>query len=132
GGQAPDVRRHIRRAAEEAAEAHELVRAEPVRIEALRSDRRVAVAARAAVDPEVGAPRPFVGRADAVMPVVAVGEAAAGPADHGRLELLQIVDERLAEAADIRDLRALADPDAVVDDAADMLDEMSVQLGRHR
>ena len=84
------------------------------------------------VGPEIGAARTVVGRADAVAPVVAVGEAAAGPADDRRLDLLHLVDERLADAVDVGNLRVFADPDAVVHDAAEMLDEMAVQLGRDR
>jgi hypothetical protein len=41
-----------------------------------------------------------------------------------------VIHDRLADAADVLDLRALADPDPVVDDAAQVLDEVAVDLGR--
>ena len=69
------------------------------------------------------------GRTDAVAPVVAVGEAAAGPANHAGLQRLELVHQRFADAADVGDLRLLADPDAVVDDAAEVFDEVAVEVG---
>jgi hypothetical protein len=67
--------------------------------------------------------------ADAVAPVVGVGEAAAGPAQDGSLDGAHGVDEGLADAVVVGDLGVFADPDAVVDDAAEMLDEVGVELG---
>ena len=84
------------------------------------------------VDPEVGPRRPPVRAADAVAPVVAVGKAAARPADGAGRQAAHVIDQRLADASRVGDLRLLADPDAVVDDAAEMLDEVSVEIGRHR
>ena len=69
-------------------------------------------------------------RADAVAPVVGVGEAAAGPAQQRGLDGAHGVDEVLADAVDVGDLRVLANPDAVVDDSAEMLDEVTVDLRR--
>ena len=67
--------------------------------------------------------------ADAVAPVVAVGEASAGPADRRpRGQAAAAVDERAPDAAGIGNLRAFADPDAVVDDAAEVLDEVPVEI----
>jgi hypothetical protein len=43
-----------------------------------------------------------------------------------------VVDERLTNPAAVRNSRPLADPDAVVDHAAQMLDEVAVEIGRHR
>src|SRR4029453_15826865 len=76
----------------------------------------------------IGAPRPRRGRPDAVAPVVAVGEAAAGPANHAGLQRLQLVDQRFADAADVGDLGVLPDPDAVVDDAAEVFDEVAAEV----
>ena len=42
--------------------------------------------------------------ADAVAPVVAVGETAAGPAEVGRADALHVVDELPADAVDVGDL----------------------------
>ena len=82
------------------------------------------------VGPEVGARGALVARADAVAPVVAVGEAAAGPAEDRRLDGFRRSDERRADTEGVRDLRVFADPDAVVDDSAEVLDEVAVDLGR--
>src|SRR5436190_1773930 len=76
--------------------------------------------------------RAKVGRADPVAPVVAVRETAAGPADDRRLCFSQLVDERLANAADVRHLRVFTHPHAVVHDSAEVLDEVSVDLRRDR
>ena len=64
--------------------------------------------------------------ADAVAPVVLVGEAAAGPAQHRHAELLERGDDVVAEAARVGDRRVLADPDAFVDQAAEVLGELAV------
>ena len=77
--QAAQVGGEVGLAADHAAEARELDRAEMVRVVLRRAVGRLAHA----VGPEVGAARPRVARADAVAPVVAVGEAAARPADRG-------------------------------------------------
>src|SRR5439155_4419940 len=127
-GKAANVRSDVGRGANQAAKADELVRTEPVRIEPLGPRRRLTARSGARVRPEVGAARAVVGRADSVAPVIAVGEAAAWPPDDWRLDLFHLVDERLADPIDVRNLRVLADPDAVVDDAAEVLGEMAVQL----
>src|SRR5262249_34095453 len=43
-----------------------------------------------------------------------------------------VVDQLLADAVDVRDLRLGADPDAVVDHAADVLGELAVERGPDR
>ena len=86
-----------------------------------RGDRRA---------PKVGAARAFGHRPDAVFPVVAVGKAAAGPADHGRLDLLQRVGQSFADTVGIGDLGIGADPDAVVDHPAEVFGEVAVDLRR--
>ena len=128
--QAAHVGGDVRRRAGQTAEVDELVRAEPIGIEALRSGGGGAILTGTRVGPEVRAARAAVGRADAVAPVVTVGEAATRPADDRRLDLLHLVDERFADAVDVGNLRVFADPDAVVHHAAEMLDEMAVQLWR--
>src|ERR1035438_8033249 len=57
---------------------------------------------------------PLGRRADAVAPVIIVGEAAAGPAQHGD-EPLEIVHGLLAMAVNIGDFRVLAHPETAVD-----------------
>ena len=88
-----------------------------------------AVAVGVLLSPEGGAVGPGGGGTDAVAPVVGVGEAAAGPAEQRRLNGAHGVDEGLADAAGIGDFGVGADPDAVVDDAAEVLDEMAIDLG---
>ena len=79
--------------------------------------------------PEGGAVGALVGGAEAVAPVVGVGEAAAGPAEDGRLDGPHGVDEVEPDAVPVGDFRSFADPDAVVDDAAELLDEVRVDFG---
>src|SRR5207249_1865684 len=129
-GQAAHIGRNVRRGAGQATEAHEFVCAETVWIEPLGTFDGGAILRRPRVGPEAGAARAVAGRADAVTPIVAVGEAAARPADHRRLDLPQVVDQRLPDATDVGDLRVLADPNAVVDDAPEVLDEVTVDFGR--
>lgn len=78
---------------------------------------------------DVDAARALGARADAVLPVVIIGEAAAGPADDGGFDAAQGFDDVAAEAAGIGDGRILADPDAVVDAAAEVLGKMPVDVG---
>ena len=88
------------------------------------------VGVRVLLVPETGAGGTFGGGADAVAPVVAVGEAAAGPAQDGSFDGAHRVDEGLANAIDVGDFGAFANPDAVVDNAAELLDEVRVNLRR--
>jgi hypothetical protein len=79
--------------------------------------------------PEGGALGTFVDGPKPIMPVVAIGEAAAGPAQDGGLDLAHGVEKGLADAALVGDSGFFAHPDAVVDDPAEMLDEVAVDLG---
>jgi hypothetical protein len=60
--------------------------------------------------------------------VVVVGEAAAGPAHQRHLDRLQRRDHVVAIAAGVGDLAVLADPDAFVDAAAQVLGELAVDV----
>src|SRR5699024_10721525 len=64
---------------------------------------------------------PLLARADAIAPVVVVGEAAAGPAQVRDLQRAQRLDHVIADAARVRDLGVLAHVEAAVDAAAQML-----------
>src|SRR5262249_25578161 len=86
-----DIRGDVRGRAGEAAEVDELVRAEAIRIEALRTVGGAAVLRRFRIGPEIRAARPIRSRTHAVVPVVAVGKTAARPADHGGLDGLEPV-----------------------------------------
>jgi hypothetical protein len=71
---------------------------------------------------------PFLARADAVLPVVLVGEAAARPAQLGNVELLQRGDHVVAVCRGCWGWANLADPDALVDAAAEVLGELAVDV----
>jgi hypothetical protein len=105
-----DIRRHIGLGTDEPAQAHELMKAERVGLHRVQSRGH-------AVFPIVVGARPLA-RANAVAPVVAVSEAASGPAKVRRANPPHVVHELLANATDVGNLRIAADPDAVVDDAA--------------
>src|SRR5690606_24465548 len=95
-------------------QVHELMRAERIRIDA----------APARVD----APRALVARPDAVAPVVLIGEASAGPTQHGDFERLERFEDVVADSPSVRDRRILSDPDAVVDQSTEMLRKMTVDM----
>src|SRR5262245_45779056 len=82
------------------------------------------------VYPEVRTARAVFARPDAVAPVVAVGETPARPPDDARLDSLHRFDNRLPDAADVGNLRVFAYPDAVIDLAPRMFDEMAVHFRR--
>ena len=67
-----------------------------------------------------------------VASLLPVGEASAREAHHRRLDLHHLVHKFLADSIHIRNFGILADPDSVVDDAAQVLDEVAVDIGRDR
>jgi hypothetical protein len=69
--------------------------------------------------------------ADAVAPVIVVGEAASGPAEYGDAKFAKIVDCGFAVAIDVRDGRIFSDPEAAVNAGAEVLGELSMQFGAH-
>src|SRR6185295_19792837 len=75
----------------------------------------------------VHAVRAFRTLTDAVTPVVLVGEAAAGPAQHRHFELPERGQYVGAIAAGVGDRGAFAHPDAFVDIAAKVFHELPVQ-----
>ena len=117
-----DIRGEIRLGPDEPAQAHELVDAELVALHRVPSRRH-------AVFPIVVRAGSPAHRADAVAPVIAVRETAPRPAKIRRADALHVVHELFADAVDVGDLRITADPDAVIDDAAEVLDEMAVDMG---
>ena len=64
--------------------------------------------------------------------MVVVGEAAAGPAEVGDVDRLEGVDDVVPHAAGVGDVRVFADPDAVVDAAAEVLGEVAVEVAADR
>jgi hypothetical protein len=60
--------------------------------------------------------------------MIAVGETAARPADHRRVELVQRLNDAAPNAVDVGGRRAIADPDAIVDTRSKVFNELTVQL----
>src|SRR5262249_33320173 len=77
--------------------------------------------------PAAETPRPFLARPNAVTPVVLVREASARPAHDNAAQPLDVFDQVAADAVDVGNLRLGTDPDAVIDDAADVLGELAVE-----
>ena len=118
-GAAADIAADVRFAAELLAQVHELVRAEVVVLghaAPVRVDHRRAVRVRA----------------DAVHPVIFVSKTTARPTQHGNFDLAQRGDDVFADAARVGDRAVLADPDAVIDAAAQVLREMAVNVAVDR
>src|ERR1017187_4920585 len=126
------IGREIRLRAGRLAEPRELNRAELVRIEALRARAPRVLGPLRRACPEVRPLGALVARSDSVAPVVTVGKAAARPADHGWTDAPQRFDQRLPQAANVRNRRILAYPNAVVNHTAQILDEMPVDPRRNR
>src|SRR5262245_51409576 len=116
-----DVGREVRFRADQATEPYELVNAELVGL------RRM-LAGRHPMLPEVVSPGTFSCRADTVAPMVAVGEASARPAEIRSADSLHVINELLANPVVVRNPGIASDPNAVIDHAAEMLDEMPVQM----
>ncbi len=72
--------------------------------------------------------RALLGIADAVLPVIDVGEAAARPAQIGDADLEQGGHRFLAKAVDVGDGGVFTDPEAVIDAAAEMLGKVAVDM----
>ncbi len=66
--------------------------------------------------------------ADAIPPVIAVCKTAARPAIVRYPDALHVVDELLANPADVLDFRVPPYPDSVVNNSTEMLDELPVQM----
>src|ERR1039458_4067651 len=96
-------------------EVHELVRAERVLL-------------RHPAPMRVDLDRPLGSRSYAFPPVVLVGEAAAGPADHRDLQVSESLQNVVAVSPRFRNLGVFTDPDAAVDSGAQMLGELAEQL----
>ncbi len=71
-------------------------------------------------------PRTSPHRSNPVTPVVAVREAPARPSHDHSPQPLDVLDQRPAQPADVGYLRIWTHPDPIVDHAADMLGELTV------
>ncbi len=112
---AADVARDVGLGAQLVHEIHEFVGAEVV---VLDDAAPVGVDHRGAL----------LARADAVLPVVLVGEAPARPAQHGCLDPPKRRDHVVADATGVRDRRLGPHPDAFVDAPAEVLGEVAVDV----
>ena len=113
--QRADIDRDIGIGADQFGEVHEFMGAEAV---------VVGDAAPMDIDAR-GAPG---ARADAVAPVVEIGETAARPAHHGNMDRLQRLHHVLAIAMDVGDRALFAHPDAAVNSGAQMLGELAIDM----
>src|SRR5262245_44706756 len=114
------------------AKSHELIRAEPVRVVFLRAGIEFPISLTgsipAVISPEIRAARAVFARADAVAPVIAVGETAPRPAHDARFDPAQMLDQFFSNAADIGDFGIFTYPDTVIDHPAEMLHKMAVNV----
>ncbi len=67
--------------------------------------------------------------ADAVAPMIIVGEAAAWPAQNVDAQFFQIIDSGFSIAVDVRDGRVFSYPQASVDAGAEVFGKVSMKLG---
>ena len=81
--------------------------------------------------PEVRATGPLLRRTNSVAPVVAVRKTAAWKANHCGLDLAHVFDETFSKAIDICYRGFLADPNTVVQHAAEIFDKVAVNIGRN-
>src|SRR5690606_16410539 len=118
-GSGPDIAADVRIRAQHLAELEELVRAERVALDDVAPVR-------------VDHARPLGGIADAVAPVILVGEAPAGPTQVGDPDAPQRLDDVGADAIPVGDRGILADPEATVDAPAEMLGEVAIEVAADR
>ena len=81
--------------------------------------------------PEVCAPGPFFSRTNSVAPVVAIRKTAARKANYCGFDLAHVFDQAFAKAIDIRYRTFFADPNAVVQHAAEIFHKMTINVGRN-
>src|SRR5437868_1019325 len=76
----------------------------------------------------VGPSRTLVARTDTVTPVILVGETATGPAQYGNIQFFQRSNNVVTQAARVRDRRVFAHPQAIVDQTAEVLGKLAVDV----
>ncbi len=111
----------IRLGAAQPAQVHELVNTELVGLGVVHAFRHARL-------PIVIGPGAFRRFSDPIPPVIAVCKTAARPAIVRDPNALHVADELLANSADILDFRIPSYPDPVINDSAEMLDELPVQM----
>src|ERR1700679_1688747 len=80
--------------------------------------------------PEISSTRAVGSRTNSVAPIIAVSKASARKTNHRRLDLLHLVDQLFPNATDVRNLRVFSNPDAIVDDSAQVFREVPVNVRR--
>ena len=112
------------------AKPDELIGAEFVGFEELRPF--VVKADRIVINfPKIGTARPPGRFADPIFPVVAIRKAASWPANDRNMNLLHHVHQLRTDAVLVGDFRFLSNPHAVVNHAADMFCELTIDIGRN-
>jgi hypothetical protein len=101
---------------------HEFMNAKLVGLCVVQSIRHVC-------PPVVVSARPLCRVPNPISPVIAVRKTAAWPAKIRDSNPPQVIDELFTNAVDIRNFRVPSDPNAIVDDATEMLDELPVNMG---
>src|SRR5215813_7052858 len=116
-----DVGGEVRLRADQAAKPHELMNAELVGLGRMPSGWHSML-------PKIVSPGTPRRRADAVAPMIAIGEAPARPAQIRSADSLHVFNELFANPVNVRNLGITSHPDAVIDHTAEMLDEMPVKM----
>ena len=107
---------------------HEFVGTELVRLDAGRGIKRDILAGRPV--PEIRATGTICPIAYTIAPIVTIGKTAARITDRRRLDLFHRFDQGSPDAVDVRNGRFLTDPDPVIHNCSEMLDKMTVDIGR--
>lgn len=76
--------------------------------------------------------RALFARADAVLPMVFIGETTARPAQDGDLDFFESGDDVIANAAPVRNCAVFADPKTLVDASAEMFGKLAVDVAVNR
>src|ERR1019366_7403448 len=82
--------------------------------------------------PEVGSTRTLLRWPDTVAPVITVGKAAPREANDRSFDFAHVLDKLAPNAVDIGDLGVLPHPDTVVNNAAEVLGAVAVDIVRDR
>ena len=131
GGQAAEVGREVGLSADKFAEASEFDCAKRIGFVSLGPAAIRVGRPLLRVDPEVRTTGSFVARTDAIAPIVLIGKTTARPANHAGFDFTKGLNEFFAEAVDVGDGGLLvAHPDAIVDNAADVFNEVAVNFRR--
>src|SRR5262249_9098126 len=108
------------------AEAYEISGAKCIGFKEL--DSSGALPGFSCVGPEVSPARPLITRTDTVFPVIAVGTAAAWPTNDRCMNAAHCVDQSGPDRVCVWNAGTFADPDAIVNNAAEVFCEVSIDV----